>query len=204
MASASRNVTDAARLYANAEALLADQFIAMPLFYTESYFAMAAGVTGIAASADGTELFFAGAKREIIEFNRWCFSPADRWSEADWAELLEDERALYYALLENGQIVGSIFLYDWQGERDFLKIMNLGVAPDRRGQGLACRLLQKAAEELKASTLARCCGETRESNLAMRRVFERCGYRLNKTEENYYENPTESACKYVLRREELE
>lgn len=64
MASASRNVTDAARLYANAEALLADQFIAMPLFYTESYFAMAAGVTGIAASADGTELFFAGAKRE--------------------------------------------------------------------------------------------------------------------------------------------
>ena len=63
---------------------------------------------------------------------------------------------------------------------------------------------REAAEELKASTLARCCGETRESNLAMRRVFERCGYRLNKTEENYYENPTESACKYVLRREELE
>ena len=63
---------------------------------------------------------------------------------------------------------------------------------------------REAAEELKASTLARCCGETRESNLAMRRVFERCGYRLNKTEENYYENPTESACKYVLRWEELE
>lgn len=38
----------------------------------------------------------------------------------------------------------------------------------------------------------------------MRRVFERCGYRLNKTEESYYENPTESACKYVQRREELE
>ena len=65
-------------------------------------------------------------------------------------------------------------------------------------------MLEKAAEELKASMLMRCCGETRESNLAMRRVFERCGYRLNKTEESYYENPTESACKYVLRREELE
>lgn len=139
---------------------------------------------------------------QIIAFNRLCFSPADRWNEADWAELLEDERALYYALLEKGQIVGNIFLYDWQGERDFLKIMNLGVAPDRRREGLACRLLQKAEEELKTSTLARCCGETRESNLAMRRAFERCGYRLNKTEENYYENPTESACKYVLRREE--
>ena len=130
---------------------------------------------------------------EIIAFNRRCFSPGDRWSGEDWTELLEDERAHYYALLENGQIIGNLFLYNWQGERDFLKIMNLGIHPDHRGRGLACRLLQKAAEEL-----------TRESNLAMRRVFERCGYRLNKTEESYYENPTESACKYVLRREELE
>ena len=73
---------------------------------------------------------------EIIAFNRRCFSPGDRWSGEDWTELLEDERAHYYALLENGQIVGNMFLYDWQGERDFLKIMNLGVAPDRRGQGL--------------------------------------------------------------------
>ena len=64
MASASRNVNEAARLFANAEALLVDQFIAMPLFYTESYFAMAQNVTGFQASADGAELFFATAKRE--------------------------------------------------------------------------------------------------------------------------------------------
>lgn len=63
MAAASRDVQEAARLFANAEALLADQFIAMPLFYTESYFAMAEDVTGIQASADGAELFFAAAKR---------------------------------------------------------------------------------------------------------------------------------------------
>lgn len=56
---------------------------------------------------------------EIIAFNRRCFSPADRWSEADWAELLEDERALYYALLENGQIVGSIFLTTGRGKGIF-------------------------------------------------------------------------------------
>ena len=41
---------------------------------------------------------------EIIAFNRRCFSPGDRWSGEDWTELLEDERAHYYALLENGQI----------------------------------------------------------------------------------------------------
>lgn len=95
---------------------------------------------------------------EILAFNRLCFSPADCWSEEDWTELLADERALYYALLENGRIVGNIFLYNWQGERDFLKVMNLGIHPDHRGRGLACRLLQRAAEELKASGLERCCG----------------------------------------------
>lgn len=63
MASAERDTNEAARLFANAEALLADQFIAMPLFYTESYFAMAEDVSGIEASADGIELFFATAKR---------------------------------------------------------------------------------------------------------------------------------------------
>ena len=140
---------------------------------------------------------------EIIAFDRLCF-PADGWSEEDWAELLADERAFYYALLEDGQIVGNLFLYNWQGEQDFLKIMNLSVHADRRNRGLAHRLLQKAAEELEASMRERCCGETRESNRAMRRVFEDGGYRLNKTEENYYENPAESACKYVLRRRETE
>ena len=95
---------------------------------------------------------------EIIAFNRRCFSPGDRWSGEDWTELLEDERAHYYALLENGQIVGNMFLYDWQGERDFLKIMNLGVAPDRRGQGLACRLLEKAAEQSKKQAAAPAAG----------------------------------------------
>ena len=64
MASTSRNVNEAARLFANAEALLVDQFIVMPLFYTESYFAMAKGVSGIQSSAAGPELFFATAKRE--------------------------------------------------------------------------------------------------------------------------------------------
>lgn len=64
MASTSRNVNEAARLFANAEALLVDQFIVMPLLYTESYFAMAQDVTGLQASADGAELFFATAKRE--------------------------------------------------------------------------------------------------------------------------------------------
>ena len=44
-----------------------------------------------------------------------------------------------------------------------------------------------------------CCGgETRASNLPMQRLFEKMGYRLDRIEENYYQNPDESAYKYVL------
>ena len=51
---------------------------------------------------------------------------------------------------------------------------------------------------MSALGMKRFCGETRASNRAMQRTFERCGYRLNRMEENYYENPPESSCKYTL------
>ncbi len=41
-------------------------------------------------------------------------------------------------------------------------------------------------------------GETRESNKAMQAVFEKCGYRLDRIEEKYYQAPDESAYKYIL------
>ena len=95
----------------------------------------------------------------------------------------------------------DLFIYNWQGEQDYIKIMNLGVHPDYRGQGLAHRLLTHAAREMTALGMKRFCGETRASNQAMRKVFEACGYRLERTEAGYYADPEESACKYVLRLE---
>lgn len=53
--------------------------------------------------------------QEIIEFDHLCF-PNDFWKEEDWESLLRDERAIYYALLDDGRIVGDLFLYNWQGE----------------------------------------------------------------------------------------
>ena len=60
----------------------------------------------------------------IVAFDRLCF-PEDHWTEEDWRELLADERAVYLALLDDGRIVGDVFVYNWQGERDYGKIMNL-------------------------------------------------------------------------------
>lgn len=63
MAADAGNVDEAVRLYANAEALLMDAAVVMPLFSGETYFALGAGVSGITAGADGTEIFFANGVR---------------------------------------------------------------------------------------------------------------------------------------------
>ena len=140
-----------------------------------------------------------GAEKEaeIIGFNKLCF-PKDFWKEEDWRELLEDPRAVYYALLDGDELVGNVFIYNWQGEYDYVKIMNLSVHPDRRGDGLAHRLLDHVTNEMTKLGMKRFCGETRSSNRAMQKVFEDCGYVLNRIEEGYFEDPLESAYKYVL------
>lgn len=138
-----------------------------------------------------------GQIQAIIQFNHLCF-PVDFWKTEDWEELLADERAIYYALMDGEKIVGDAFIYNWMGEKDFVKLMNFAIHPDYRRQGLAKRLLEHVTAEISALGMKRFCGETRASNRAMQRTFERCGYRLNRMEENYYENPPEGACKYVL------
>ena len=74
----------------------------------------------------------------IVAFDRLCF-PQDHWTEEDWRELLADERAVYLALLDDGRIVGDVFVYNWQGERDYGKIMNLAVHPAYRGRRSCCK-----------------------------------------------------------------
>ena len=138
-----------------------------------------------------------GQIQAMIQFEHLCF-PMVFWKTEDWEELLADERAIYYALMDGEKIVGDAFIYNWMGEKDFVKLMNFAIHPDYRRQGLAKRLLEHVTAEMSALGMKRFCGETRASNRAMQRTFERCGYRLNRMEENYYKNPPESACKYVL------
>ena len=81
---------------------------------------------------------------EIVDFDQLCF-PTDFWNTEDWKEMLSDEKAIYYAWLDEEKIVGNIFIYNWQGKKDYIKIMNLAVHPNYRRQGLAHRLLRYAS-----------------------------------------------------------
>lgn len=135
--------------------------------------------------------------KDIVAFDKLCF-PADYWKEEDWKELLSDNRATYYALMDRDIIVGDIFTYNWKGENDYLKIMNIAIHPDYRKQGLGYKLMGYAMDEFKASGLDRIAAETRASNVAMQALFKKCGYEFNKAEEDYYSNPSEAGYKYVF------
>ena len=114
----------------------------------------------------------------IMAFDKLCF-PTDFWLEKDWRELLDDARAVYYALLDKESIVGDVFIYNWQGEKDYVKIMNVAIHPNYRHRGLARQLMNHVTEEMEAVGMYRFFGETRASNKAMQRVFEDCGYVLH-------------------------
>lgn len=139
---------------------------------------------------------------EIYAFNKLCF-PTEPWKEEDWKDLLQDERSVYYALMDEDKLVGNIFIYNWAGEMDYIKIMNVSVHPDYRKQGLCERLMLHMQNQLKEYKL-RFCGETRASNIGMQKTFEKCGYQLDKIEEGYYQNPDESAYKYILEPEKAD
>lgn len=133
----------------------------------------------------------------IIAFNKLCFGE-DSWPRSDWEELLKDEKAVYYAVTDGNRIVGDLFIYNWQGEKDYIKLMNLAVHPNYRRRGIASGLLENAKKEMAAAGLVRVLGETRESNAAMRRAFEKCGYKLGSVEPDYFKNPAEAGCKYFF------
>ena len=135
----------------------------------------------------------------ILEFEEKCFG-TDRWKVEDWIDLLTDERATYYGIMEENKLIGNVFTYNWQGEKDYIKIMNLSVHPQYRNKGLAHKLMEMVHNEMAESKLQRICAETRASNAPMQKVFVNCGYELEKVEENCYESPTEDGYKYVFRK----
>lgn len=101
--------------------------------------------------------------------------------------------------MDSEKIVGQIFVYNWSGEKDYVKIMSLAIHPDKRKQGLAHQLLDHVTKEMGQGEVKYFCGETRESNKAMQKVFEDCGYELDGIEKGYYIHPGENAYKYILR-----
>lgn len=137
------------------------------------------------------------AKEELMAFDLLAF-PSDPFEEEAWNELLADKRTHTFIIREEEQIVSFISVYDWNGEKDYVKIMTIGTHPQKRQQGYASILMQYVIDKFSQEGMYRFLGETRVSNKPMQHVFENFGFKQLRIEKDYYDRPDEDGLKYGL------
>jgi len=76
---------------------------------------------------------------------------------------------------------------------DEVHINNLAVRGDFRGQGLGTRLLEHVLRAGASRGAGRATLEVRRSNAPARRLYERLGFEVAATRQNYYVSPPEDA-----------
>lgn len=120
----------------------------------------------------------------IIEIERTCFFD-NSWNLAQF-----ESYDCLVAELE-GQIVGFLVSRELTGKQNGdgeREILNLGVDPASRRNGIAKALLQQELRRGGNFFL-----EVRESNLAGRRLYESLGFQIVGKRPKYYSNPVETA-----------
>lgn len=140
--------------------------------------------------------FESSDQTELAALEKTCFGKAC-WEDEVWQDILGDPaRNVIYLATENGEIASFLAVYNWQPERDFVKITNVGTKPDFRGQGLVHRLFETMLTEMRGLGITEFAGETRISNLPMQKVFRDFHFEAVYTMEGYYDNPDEDALRY--------
>ncbi len=116
-----------------------------------------------------------------------CFT---RGAAADVLERMLEGDSVVLVAETAGEMLGYGY---FQFVLDEGYVGNIAVRPEHRRRGIGLALTEAMADEARALGLAFLTLEVRESNLAARRLYERCGYRLAGLRKNYYEKPTENA-----------
>jgi ribosomal-protein-alanine N-acetyltransferase len=115
----------------------------------------------------------------------------DPWARtALLQELVPSSLRLPLVLELEGEVVG--YLMAWRSA-DELHILNLAVAPERRRQGLAARLLEAALALARRGGLGAVTLEVRPGNAAARRLYRSFGFAEAGCRPNYYADTGEDA-----------
>lgn len=114
------------------------------------------------------------------------------WSEGAFAGALRAGAGERVALLRDGarEIVGFCV---WQEVADEAHVHNVAIAPDRRGQGLARRLLAACLGTAAARGARHVFLDVREGNAPARALYARLGFREAGRRAAYYSEPVEDA-----------
>lgn len=130
----------------------------------------------------------------IYDIGCLCFSDAWR-KETVHHDLMENEHSFYLVAEEDGFITGYGCFWFIAGEA---QLVNIGVRPCCRRQGIGRMLLQKGIEEARSHGMQTMFLEVRVSNLSAQKMYETFGFKNLGLRKKVYELPIEDG--YVMER----
>lgn len=110
----------------------------------------------------------------IYDIGCLCFSDAWR-RETVHHDLMENEHSFYLVAEEDGFITGYGCFWFIAGEA---QLVNIGVRPCSRRQGIGRMLLQKGIEEALGRGMQTMFLEVRVSNLSAQKMYETFGFKI--------------------------
>ncbi len=125
---------------------------------------------------------------ELAAIDTVCFT--DPWSETAFREALAGDGYTFFALEDDGALIGYAGMLTVLDTAD---ITNIAVLPAYRRRGLARSLLSALANAAKEKGVTRFQLEVRESNTAARTLYESLGFSVDGKRKGYYKKPDEDA-----------
>ena len=125
---------------------------------------------------------------KICELENLCFSSP--WSELALKDELENPYALFLVGKIDGRLagyIGSICVLDE------CSITNVAIFPEFRKMGLGNELVSYLCRLATDNKITSIYLEVRKSNIAARRLYEKCGFSICGERKNFYTAPTEDA-----------
>ena len=124
----------------------------------------------------------------IMEIDRESFF--DPWSAATWQRELNSPIACWIVEETEGAVVGYAGIWIVAGEA---QVMRVAVQKAMRNRGLGLALTQALIRKAWDAAVEAVTLEVRESNLAARKVYERCGFVSGGVRPDYYSDTHEGA-----------
>jgi len=125
-------------------------------------------------------------------------SSAAHWPQTAYEAMFRPNAPPRIALVaESGtrQLGGFVIARIAAGE---CELENIAVSPGHLRQGIGSTFLQELLNHARARGIHRILLEVRESNLAARRLYEKCGFACDGERNAYYSSPVEKAILYSL------
>ena len=130
----------------------------------------------------------------VMEIERASFPTP--WSESAMRRELACQDNSYVLVAETGKRAAG-YVVTWVGAEE-AHVLNVAVAPDRRGQGLGELLMLSAIEEAMSRGCRRVVLEYRVSNLAAANLYRKLGFVAAGVRPRYYADTGEDAVFAVL------